>query len=63
VVDHLATHVVVDLTLRAFPVGRTVATLCGHVSVWLTRLGETAFEIVAPRSVAADLHGELTGHP
>lgn len=63
VVDHLAAHVVVDLTLRAFPVGRTVATLCGHVSVWLTRLGDTAFEIVAPRSFAADLHGELTGHP
>lgn len=59
--DHLAAHVVVDLAPRAFPVGRTVATLCGHVAVWLTRLEANAFEIVVPRSYAADLHGELTG--
>lgn len=62
VVEVLAPHVVVDLTTpRGFPVGRSTATLFGHVSVWLTRLAENAFEIVAPRSFAVAVLEDLTG--
>lgn len=61
VVEVLVPHVVVDLTTRGFPVGRSTATLFGHVSVWLTRLAEDIFEIVAPRSFAVAVLEDLTG--
>jgi sarcosine oxidase subunit gamma len=57
--DLLATGIGVDLAHAAFPVGTSVNALFRHVSVHLTRTGADAFELVVPRSFAADLWHEL----
>jgi sarcosine oxidase subunit gamma len=49
----------VDPALRQFPVGRSVNTLIGHISVHLNRMSETAFEIIVMRSFAQSLWDEL----
>lgn len=55
----LATGTGVDLAQAAFPVGASANALFRHVSVHLTRTGVDAFELVVPRSFAADLWHEL----
>jgi sarcosine oxidase, subunit gamma len=49
----------VDLDLAAFPVDHSVVTLFGHISVQLTRMQETRFEITVLRSYAEDLYETL----
>lgn len=49
----------VDLHPGAFAPGRTVATLIGHVSAYLTRHETEAFEIAVPRSFAQALWDDL----
>lgn len=51
----LAKGVPVDLHPDAFEIGETVTTLCGHLSVNLTRTGEDRFEILVTRSYALAL--------
>jgi sarcosine oxidase subunit gamma len=49
----------VDPALAAFPVGRSVQTLIGHLATHLTRVSETTFEIIVMRSFAVSLWDEL----
>ncbi|AWM28041.1 sarcosine oxidase subunit gamma family protein [Sinorhizobium fredii] len=51
----LAKGTAIDLDIGAFPVGHSAATLLGHVSVHLTRLDATAFEIMVLRGFASSL--------
>lgn len=56
----LAKGTAVDLALSAFAVGHCATTLIGHVSAHLTRVGETAFEIMVLRGFAESLWDDLT---
>ncbi|MCD2172386.1 sarcosine oxidase subunit gamma [Rhizobium sp. C4] len=49
----------VDLHDSAFSVGHTATTLFGHISVHLSRTGETEFELTVLRSFAEALYSEL----
>ena len=51
----LANGVAVDLHPEVFPVGRAANVLCSHLSVNLTRTGETRFDLVVMRSFAEAL--------
>ena len=55
----LAKGVAIDLHDHAFPVGRSVITLSGHVSVHLTRRAPDAFELMVLRSYALSLWKSL----
>ena len=55
----LAKGVAIDLHDQAFPVGRAAITLCGHISVHLTRLAPHAFELMVLRSYALSLWESL----
>lgn len=57
----LARLVPVDLRASVFKRGHTVRTLCGHMTVSITRVGAEAFQIMAFRSMARTLAHEL-GH-
>jgi heterotetrameric sarcosine oxidase gamma subunit len=57
--DVLARVVPLDLRDREFPEGTTARTLLNHMTVTLTRIGPTAWEVVAMRSMAATLVREL----
>ncbi len=49
----------VDLDIRAFPIGRSAATLFGHHGVVLTRNGLENFEVLVLRSLAESLIDEF----
>lgn len=49
----------VDLCLAAFPIGRSVMTLLGPISIHMTRTDADAFEIIAPRSFAEHVWDDL----
>lgn len=51
----LAKGVPVDLHPDVFEAGKSVTTLCGHLTVHLTRTGEDRFEILVTRSYALAL--------
>jgi len=51
--------IALDLSLAAYPVGKSTPCLCGHIGVHLTRLDENWFEIIVLRSFAVDLWQEL----
>ena len=55
----LSKGVAIDLHDQAFPVGRSAITLCGHVSVHLTRRASDAFELMVLRSYALSLWESL----
>lgn len=55
----LAKGVGVDLHPDAFPIGRAAAMQCGHVSVHLSRTGETRFELIVLRGYALTLWESL----
>lgn len=55
----LACGTAVDISLTAFPVGRSAQTLFGHLGIHLTRTGEDAFELMVLRSFAESLWEEL----
>lgn len=57
--DVLARLVPVDLRVAVFKRGHTARTLCGHMSVSVTRTAETRFQIMAFRSMARTLAHEL----
>ncbi len=59
--DALARLTPLDLRLKAFPPGRTARSLLHRIPAQITRLGETAFEILVPRSMAASAESELRG--
>lgn len=50
----------IDLRARNFKRGHTARTLVGHMTVSVTRLGATSFEIMGMRSMAATLVHELS---
>ncbi|MGD9913430.1 MAG: sarcosine oxidase subunit gamma [Rhizobiaceae bacterium] len=54
-VDVLAQHTAVDLHPSMFAVGNSAATLFGHISGHLTRVGDDAYEILVLRGFAASL--------
>jgi heterotetrameric sarcosine oxidase gamma subunit len=57
----LAAGLFLDLHLSAFPVGGAAASNLGHVGVTLWRIEEAVFDLVTPRSFAADIaHGLQT---
>jgi len=51
--------IALDFSLSAFPVGKSAPTLCGHIGVHVTRLGEHLFELMVLRSFAVDLWEQL----
>jgi len=51
--------IALDLSMASYPIGKSTPTLCGHIGVHLTRLGEDQFEIIVLRSFAVDLWQEL----
>jgi sarcosine oxidase subunit gamma len=55
----LARLVPVDLRPSVFKRGHTARTLCGHMSVSITRLSDTRFQVMAFRSMARTLAHEL----
>nr|WP_313059113.1 sarcosine oxidase subunit gamma [Agrobacterium cavarae] len=55
----LAKGTAVDLSLPAFPVGSSVTALIGHITAHLTRLEESAFEIIVLRGFAESLWDDL----
>ena len=55
----LAKGVPIDLHDKTFPVGHSAITLCGHISVHLTRLAPYAFELMVLRSYALSLWESL----
>ena len=55
----LARIVPVDLRQTALRTGQTVRTILGHMTVSVTRIGPTAYEIMAMRSMARTLVHEL----
>lgn len=55
----LAKGVPIDLHPDVFETGRTATTLCGHLSVNLTRTGDNRFEILVMRSYANALWENL----
>ncbi len=55
----LAKGVPVDLHPDVFETGRTATTLCGHLTVTLTRTGDDRFDILVMRSYAAALWESL----
>lgn len=57
--DVLARLVPVDLRASSFRRGHTVRSMCMHMMVSVTRVGETAFQIMAFRSMAATLVHDL----
>ncbi len=59
--DALARLTPLDLRLKAFAPGRTARSLLHRIPAQITRLGETAFEILVPRSMAASAESELRG--
>ncbi|WP_422049526.1 sarcosine oxidase subunit gamma [Shimia sp.] len=57
--DVLARLVPVDLRPQSFKRGHTVRTLLGHMTVSITRMGDSSFQIMAFRSMAKTLVHEL----
>ncbi|MFK0205716.1 sarcosine oxidase subunit gamma family protein [Agrobacterium sp. NPDC090283] len=55
----LAKGTAVDLSLAAFPVGRSATTLIGHIAAHLTRLDEQVFEVIVLRGFAESLWDDL----
>ncbi len=55
----LAKGIAVNLAVRAFPPGTSATMICGHVSVHVTRLSETEFELMVLRGFAEDLWHSL----
>lgn len=55
----LAKGTAVDLSLEAFPMGRSATTLIGHIAAHLTRLDGQAFEIIVLRGFAESLWDDL----
>lgn len=55
----LAKGTAVDLSLEAFPVGRSATTLIGHIAAHLTRLDAQVFEIIVLRGFAESLWDDL----
>jgi sarcosine oxidase subunit gamma len=55
----LAKGVALDLHPDSFPVGRSAITLCGHVTVHLTRIDAESFELMVLRSYALTLWESL----
>jgi heterotetrameric sarcosine oxidase gamma subunit len=51
----LSTGLFLDLHLSAFPVGAAAQSNLSHVGVTLWRVEETVFDLVTPRSFAADI--------
>lgn len=55
----LAKGTAVDLSLVAFPVGHSVATLIVHIAAHLTRLDGRVFEVIVLRGFAESLWDDL----
>ncbi len=55
----LAKGTAVDLSLAAFPVGRSATTLLGHIAAHLTRLDAQIFEVIVLRGFAESLWDDL----
>lgn len=55
----LANGIAVDLHADVFPVGRAANVLCNHLSVNLARTGAESFDLIAMRSFAEALAGDL----
>lgn len=55
----LAKGTAVDLSLVAFTVGHSVATLIGHIAAHLTRLDGRVFEVIVLRGFAESLWDDL----
>lgn len=55
----LARVIPVDLAEASFPKGSTARTVCGHMMVSVTRVGEDRFEIMGFRSMAQSLVHEI----
>ncbi|MBO6519766.1 MAG: hypothetical protein JJ900_02655 [Rhodospirillales bacterium] len=56
----LAKGVAVDLHHDVFELGQSVTTLCGHITVNITRTGDDQFELLVMRTYAVDLWESLT---
>ena len=59
VTDILARLVPIDLRTASFPVGHTARTLLQHMTVSITRVSASGFQIMAFRSMAATLVHEI----
>ncbi len=57
--DVLAKGSAVDFDAAAFPIGNSTVTLIGHVSVHLTRMKDSGFELIVGRSLAEGLWQDL----
>ncbi|UXT20009.1 sarcosine oxidase subunit gamma family protein [Agrobacterium tumefaciens] len=55
----LAKGTAVDLSLAAFPVGHSAATLIGHIAAHLTRVNAQVFEVIVLRGFAESLWDDL----
>ncbi len=55
----LAKGTAVDLSIAAFPVGRSATTLIGHIAAHLTRLDGQVFEVIVLRGFAESLWDDL----
>lgn len=55
----LAKGTAVDLSIAAFPVGRSATTLIGHIAAHLTRLDGPVFEVIVLRGFAESLWDDL----
>ena len=55
----LAKGTAVNLSLATFPVGRSAATLIGHIAAHITRIDISAFEIIVLRGFAESLWDDL----
>lgn len=57
--DVLSKGIPIDLHTEVFTVGETATTLCGHISVHLTRTATDRYEIIVLRSYALTLWESL----
>jgi sarcosine oxidase subunit gamma len=55
----LAKGTAVDLTLSAFPIGKSTTTLIGHIAAHITRMSAEGFEIMVLRGFAESLWDDL----
>ncbi len=55
----LAKGTAVDLSIAAFPAGRSATTLIGHIAAHLTRLDGQMFEVIVLRGFAESLWDDL----